>query len=282
MDDNFDWNWAEKEEGEAFTQNLLHSFYQEHPLYELFWRCLRGEPSEASFNLEDAASLRLPPGFPQGIENHDLLQTCCQNPVAEHALYWLDYCLLNVSFEADQLARALYSGCWGGWFLGERVSLALRLLENGASAEKSSFAGDTPLLSLFRAWDEPSEAPFFGPIAPLCEALLQAGARPEHRNKIGESPLSRISQRLGETLIGMSDETSSADYLRCAQLLLNAGADAASVREAPPLELVVPHPALRGMIQGAQEKAELKEYLDKPALSTPSRESAPTARSGRL
>lgn len=278
--ENFDWAWAEQEESEQALRAALASFYEDDPLSELLWLCFSSAPElegiTERFELDEAAELRSPPDFPKLPDRCDLLQACCQNPTLESAEGWLRFCLDSISFAPERVSAALLQGCWAGWFLGDRSRLAEMLLGAGADVEKIAFTGDTPLLSIFRAWDEPSEAHFFGSLSTLCEALLEAGAQAQRRNKAGESPLSRLNLRMSETLLGMADDVASADLLRCAQLLLDHGADSASVREAPPLEMVVPHPGLRGMLQGAAERAVIGDFLtsqgpERPAPPAPSR-----------
>lgn len=277
MDSNedFEWAWAEREESAAALQASLSSFYEEDPLYELLWLCFSSprQPFD-ELDWEEAKALRCPAHFPQIPERCDLLQACCQNSSVHSALEWLDFCLRETDFSCERLSAALLQGCWAGWFLGERARLAERLIEAGADSNQTTYSGDSPLLALFRAWDDPAEARFSGALAPVCKALLTSNAHAQLRNKAGESALSRINLRLSETLLGMADDQASSDLLLCAQMLLDHGAPPDSVREAPPLDLVVPHAALRGMIQGAAEKASIDDFLNASAPVKPSAGSA--------
>lgn len=264
MQNNFDWAWAEIKEREEALQAFLQSFYEEEPLYELFWITLQSPPCDISgysFDFAEASELITPEGFPNLMEPCHLLDACCQNKILEHALFWLSLCLEKHSFSAATLSKTLADGCWRGWFLEGRNELAQKLIDAGANVDHQSMIGETPLLSLFRALDEPSEQLFSGSLGAICDVLLKAGASPKIRNKAGVSPLSRINERLSETLIGMMDNMASTDYLFCARLLLDCGADPLSVREQPPLESLIAHEGLLGMIQGEIERTEIDAYL---------------------
>ena len=93
----------------------------------------------------------------------------------------------------------------------------------------------------------------------ICSQLILSRPELNTRNNLGESILSRLNQRINETVVGWGTPDLTQELLLCAQHLLDAGALPESIREYPPLDAVVQNKELLGLLL---TKAESLVLLD--------------------
>ena len=272
---SYDWNWAEQAESEEEQLLALSQLFEQEPELEILFAILQA-PWERRPDFLAPHHALAPAIFELAPAGCGPLACALLNPHSGSS--WASWLVesLTESQRAEMALRALeqLGRGWGPLCCVPEQALSLALQWAWQDDRASGFFSDA-LVALFQPFDDRPPWLEDVPRAPACALLLRFGARASHRCNEGRSALSGINALLSEAALGMANPTRIEDLLRCAALLLDAGASPSSVREEPPIARIVPNAELRDLLCAREEDAFLRQAIE-PAQAPPA-SSAPQA-----
>ena len=262
----FKWNYEEEAENQAELEVQKKELLSANPNLQFFLAAHNDAPIHNLILNESIFKEITPSLFPNLPPNLGLTACALTNKNLGNLNLWIE--LFKTSIEREKFEHLIIEAL--GQIMKRLAPIKIlpstvlkqSLLEIGGklNREKSILCTEL-LIDLFRIHDlehvNSSEAHF----SSHCRLLLEHQANPHGRNKTGESPLSAINSQLIESEISMANSEKINDLLLCAQILLENGASAESVRVHQPLNDVVPNNLLRGLLASSIERSEIEKDL---------------------